>query len=303
MTETTQSANDTASANGPTDHRLSAEELKFWDEKGYVGPYTALTVDEMDEIRETVFAAYKRQSSVYGFITKRDRHLDCRAIFDAIAHRAIIDRCASILGDDVIIWRSTLFPKAPGGKEILWHQGRDFPGRRMLPAIDPPTNITCWMALTEANRENGCVQLLPGTHRQIIKFRDTEEGKGIFGRGVEIDVDDSNPAVMELKPGQFFLFTEATVHGSEANTSNTDRIGVATRITSASTKVYQNQTIDGQGFPLKNWHAVLVKGEDKHGYNKLGPPPEHDEYPVGALGQSIGRIRRKYYNKFYGVEV
>ena len=43
----------------------------------------------------------------------------------------------------------------------------------MQGALDPPVNVTAWMALNDVDEENGCVKILPGTHRAAVEHRDT----------------------------------------------------------------------------------------------------------------------------------
>lgn len=282
-------------------YALSDEELEFWNENGYVGPYTAWTPEEMAEMRPIIYAAARLPSKTFGFWASRDRHLDCKTLYRACTHPAIIERCASILGPNLLLWRTTSFHKPPGGPRIDWHQGLNFPGFRMLPAIDPPVNITCWLAFTEATRANGCVQLIPGSHKGEYSLKEVPKDKGVFGRGFVLDgLDVSNPTYMEVKPGQFFLFTEHTVHGSDPNTSNTVRSGIAIRITSNQTRIYNGIKVDGQGMPLKNWHAIQVRGEDEYGHNKIGPPPDQDFYPFSRYQTLFAKLKIRWFRARYG---
>ena len=284
-------------------YKLSDEELRFWDENGYVGPYTAWSPEEMADMRELIYRSCRGPSKTFGFWAARDRHLDCKTLYEACTHPAIIERSASIRGPDLLLWRTTFFRKMPGGARIDWHQGLNFPGFRLLPAIEPAENITCWLALTDATKGNACVQLIPGSHKREYKVRAVEHSEGIFGRGYVMDgLNTSTRVYMELKAGQFFLFTEHTVHGSDPNDSDTERAGIAIRITSNSTKIYKDMKVDGQGMPLKNWHAIQVHGHDTYGHNKIGPPPDRDYYHFGRIKRLRGRLMRRWYRRVYGHE-
>lgn len=284
------------------DITLSPAERAHWEEQGFVGPFRAWSPTEAERLRRGILATDRRISRVYGFPASRDRHLDSRVVFEAGTHAAIVERVAALLGDDVLLWRSNLFHKPPGAEEILWHQGRDFPGMKTLePAIDPAVSVTAWVALSPAVRENGCMRVLPGSHRRWYEPVPSEDG-GIFGRGLRLEgLPDVEPAYLELEPGQFFLFNQSTVHGSDANTADFDRTGVAFRFTPTSTRIYAGREIDGSGMPLARWHAVLVHGSDTHGHNRLGPPPAGDDPPDGLLRQVTGRLRRRYYQLVHGL--
>lgn len=286
-----------ASSSSRSRFALTQDEVDAWEKNGFLGPYTACTAEEMDALRPILFRAMHNVSRVYGFKTLRDHHLDCRACFDLCRHPAIVERIASIYGPDLLLWRSNFFHKSPGGGPVDWHFGGWFPGHRNVPAIDPAENVTCWFALTRATRANGCMKVIPGSHKNTFAHKKVDEG-GLFDKVLD-GLDPSDAVYIELEPGQFFFFNEKLVHSSEANGSDTERSGIAIRITPTSTRVYPNQKVDGQGMHLKNWHAILVSGEDRYGHNRLGPPPTEDFYPAGALRKALGRIRYHWQSYWY----
>ncbi|MEM1305445.1 MAG: phytanoyl-CoA dioxygenase family protein, partial [Planctomycetota bacterium] len=73
---------------------------------------------------------------------------------------------------------------------------------------------------------------------------------------------------VEMKPGEFFLFNEKTLHHSEPNRSHKRRRGLATRVTIPIVE------IDPTRPPLHPGHkAILVRGEDEMGFSQLQDPP------------------------------
>ncbi len=70
-----------------------------------------------------------------------------------------------LYGPNLLLWRSSILLKAAGtveGGRIPWHQdGAYF-------KLIPEANISFWLALDEATEENGCMQVLPGTHTTIF---------------------------------------------------------------------------------------------------------------------------------------
>lgn len=280
---------------------LSPEQLAGFERNGFVGPFTALGPGEMAERYPIFLKALLHPSPVYGFRTVRDHHLGCRALFEICNHPAIVERVASILGPDLLLWRSTIFRKLPGAARVIWHQEHDFRGHRQTPALDPPRNITAWFAFTPANRKNGCVQIFPASHHALLRRRPVEKGKGVFGHDYVFEsLPDWAPVHMEVEPGQFFLFNERIVHGSDPNTSSSERSGISIRFTATSTRIHQGMRIDGQGLPLRHWHAVLLRGRDTYGHNKLGPPPERDFHPISGLREGFGALRRRWLRLRYG---
>ena len=90
----------------------------------------------------------------------------------AIAQRpALSQRLASLLGDDVVAWRTQVFAIEPGAKGTFWHSATTFVEDGDLPTLTPPddmppalANINCWIALEDVDDVNSCLRLVPGTH-------------------------------------------------------------------------------------------------------------------------------------------
>jgi non-heme Fe2+,alpha-ketoglutarate-dependent halogenase len=274
---------------------LSPEQLARFERDGYAGPFTALPPAEMAERLRLVTRLLREPSPIYGIPTARDHHLGCRSLYEACAHPELVRRVASLLGPDVLLWRSTIFRKLPGAARVIWHQEHDFRGHRGTPALDPPRNITAWLAFTDTHRENGCVQVFPGSQHALLVRRPVARGTGIFGHDYVFEnLPAGEPHPMELAPGQFVLFNERVVHGSEPNASASDRSGISIRFAATSTRIHHGMRVDGQGLPLRNWHAILVHGRDAYGHNRLGPPPQRDPPAASAARAALGALRHRW---------
>ncbi len=90
-----------------------------------------------------------------------------------------------LLGPDIMIWSSHLYPKEPGdGLFISLHQDPENWGR------DSSKILTAWIALTEASEETGCMCMLCGSHKEgIAPYRDTWDPNNILTRGQTIDAE------------------------------------------------------------------------------------------------------------------
>ncbi len=266
-------------------YRLTDEQIEFFEQNGYLGPLKAVSVEEMEELvawmDETGFL--DEPSPLYGRPIPsekhvlRDWHLVYRQIYDICTHPAIVQAMCDLMGEDLVLWRSQFTLKYPGQGPVAWHQDLGFPGHKFQPALNPARNLSSWMSMNGATIQNGCVRVVPGTHtarleRQMGK---AEKGKGLFGRGyaVQYVVDTSTAVPIVLEPGEFFLFNEKTLHGSTDNMSDDRRLGLATRVTTPDVRIYEDQTIDGQSFPLDKHGCVLIHGEDRFGYNRMIDPP------------------------------
>jgi chlorinating enzyme len=88
--------------------------------------------------------------------------------------------------------------------------------------------------------------------------------------------DEERAVHMEVKPGQFFLFTSRCMHGSNPNsTKDSVRFGWATRFVPTHVKVYDGQDSFhhfGEELPLARYSTVLVAGEDRYKHNRVRMP-------------------------------
>jgi ectoine hydroxylase-related dioxygenase (phytanoyl-CoA dioxygenase family) len=71
-----------------------------------------------------------------------------------------LDLSHDLLGADVRLYWDQLVYKKPGNPEDFpWHQDNGYT------FIQPQQYLTCWVALSDANEENGCPWVIPGAHR------------------------------------------------------------------------------------------------------------------------------------------
>ena len=86
-----------------------------------------------------------------------------RAFLDLARDPEIVDMVAQLIGADIILWGCHVFWKPGGdGYETPWHQdGHYWP-------IRPLATCTVWLALDRSDRDNGCLQVIPGSHREQL---------------------------------------------------------------------------------------------------------------------------------------
>lgn len=286
---------------------LSDAEQDFFYRNGYAGPFTLYDPEEMTPIWDGVRMDLLDSSAACFPDSKLnyDRHLDLAALNQIISHPRIVDRVSSILGPDVLSWRTEWFPKYPGDEGTDWHQAEsfvEFEGTEKLVPTAPeegkPWELTAWISMAEATRENGCMKVMPGSHRtwyfdekRNIAFepenfnKKLSEGQksGFYGYDydkLKLDPnwkpDESRAVHLEMKPGQFFIFTSRCMHGSNPNTSKSSvRFGWATRFVPTHVKVYADQDSFhhfGEVLPLDRYSTVLVAGEDRYRHNRVRMP-------------------------------
>jgi polysaccharide pyruvyl transferase WcaK-like protein len=245
---------------------LSAEEIETFRTQGYLGPFTAFDPEAMERARQVILDRVLTTPTRYCPFGLRVRHLDSRTVYDLCSSPAILARMASLYGPDLVLWNSNLFNKPPASpdqqEEYPWHQ--DHYNWNMEPVL----NISAWLAIGPATEQNGCVQVIPGSHRQIVPpVMDTNPHLSLRFGGVASDpryVDESRKVSLPLQSGQFFLFNERLLHHSNPNRTDRNRLGLAIRVTVPIVKV-------SEPFP-----CMLLSGQDRMGFNRYVDPPREE---------------------------
>ena len=245
-----------------SNNRLTRAEVDFFVANGYLGPYAAMTPAEMADVRRAIERDVLGTDGPNPRSRGQSRHMDQPVVYDLATHPAIIDRIAGLLGPNLVVWATNFWNKAPGGAEIPWHQDINF-----WP-LEPPLNTSAWIAIDAATVENSCVQIIPGSHRESLPHTRSPEGVA-FGKMADPGSFDAAGAVdMELQPGEFFIFSERTLHRSSKNTSDKRRLGMSIRVTLPIVHVFQDSA------PLHAGHtAILARGEDLMGFNRYAGRP------------------------------
>lgn len=281
-------------------------ERRQFEERGFLGPFKMWEPEEMTafwkEQRAALLNPAKSSRKVFDNPVNYDRHLDIGGLGRLISEPAIVRRMQALIGPDVLCWRTEFFPKNPGAAGTGWHQVETYAigeaEKGMLEATDRspgvPMELTAWVAMTESTRENGCLKMIPGSHREWrydetrrITWDDKRKDNTFFGYDYgelrldkDWDPEDERYATLEMKPGEVVLFTARTIHGSHPNTGNRQRMGFAVRVVPTHVRVYGGMSeFDefGHHFDLARHGCVLVAGEDEYGFNTVRSQNEWGE--------------------------
>ena len=143
-----------------------------------------------------------------------------RPVFwEAATCEPVLDCVAGLIGENLKFHHSKLNMKTSmGGSEVGWHQ--DF-------AFFPHTNfdlVGCGIPLDPSTAENGCLIVIPGSHKwPILDHRDKEKE---FAGSITEDIDPEElerAHKIELEPGDISIHHASIVHGSTQNNSPTSR--------------------------------------------------------------------------------
>lgn len=230
-------------------------------ETGYVAGLPALSPGEVARYRAALMSLYDTLPE-----SLQKHFINLHGVLDWAAalgrHPAILDVVETLIGPDIFLWKSRGFAKFPGPGHVAWHQ--DLPHWNLV----PNEAVTAWLALTDVNEANGCVCVLPGSHRGGSRASEAAADKNsLLSAGLQFDVSDAEAKAaqpMLLKAGQFSIHHGMIVHGSGANGTAAPRLGIAFVYIPAHAK--QRSGADR--------HVVLVRGMDRTGgFFPIEPPP------------------------------
>jgi non-haem Fe2+, alpha-ketoglutarate-dependent halogenase len=273
-------------------------EKKLFEEQGFIGPFKLWEPEEMTawwkEQRRALLNPANSERAPFANPLNYDRHLDIPGLSKIISEPAIVRRFQALIGANILCWRTEFFPKNPGDSGTGWHQVETYAVGEATKGMLEPTNrsgeipmeLTAWVAFTEATKENGCMKLLPGSHRTwhydelgVMNWDDKRAESTFFGYNYdelkinkEWNPEDEQVAHVEMKPGEFIIFTARCVHGSNPNRSRKQRMGFAIRVVPTHVKVYSGMTEFnefGHHFDLARHGCVLVAGENEYSHNRV----------------------------------
>jgi len=132
-----------------------------------------------------------------------------------LAHPAVVDALTGLIGPNVKAMQSMLFIKSEGKPGQAWHQDELF-----IPTRDRSLTAA-WIALDDATVENGCLWVLPGSHRRGVLYPDRDHHDPRFDCEVEahnFPYRDEDAVAVEVSAGSVVVFNGYLLHMSLPNT-------------------------------------------------------------------------------------
>ena len=239
---------------------LNSSQIKSYNDEGYVAPINVLSTDEAKEVRDEIEYLEKKWPNELEGLGRNYVHL-ISPVFDRICHNSkILDAIESIIGKNILICGTTLFIKNPNEKGFVsFHQDAKYIG------LEPYNWVTAWIAVTDSNENNGCMRMMPGSHKKDLKHHTQKfDDNNLLTRGQtieDISISESEPVI--LKAGQMSLHHPKIIHGSGLNKSKDRRIGFVIQS-------YIGTNVDQV---LGKMYVQLARGEDRFNYHESVPRP------------------------------
>ncbi len=261
---------------------ITAEHADFFREHGYLVVENALSPVEVDALRqETVRICRGQLGHVRGLppILPEDTdddviqrtlcvhfpHKISEVMYDFLAQRTIVDVLTRVIGPNVKSMQSMLFIKASGKPGQAWHQDEGF-----IPTRDCSLNAA-WMALDDATVENGCLWVIPGSHKRRIIWPHHQHDDDRFDCVVEsfqFPYTDADAVPVEVKAGGIVFFNGYLLHRSLPNRAQSGfRRSLVNHYCSAETFLpWQLPEQPAPVATLDHRDIVMIAGEDPYAY-------------------------------------
>ena len=240
---------------------LSEQQIKFYDEKGYIAPIDVLSRQEANEIRQEIETIEKKWPNALEGIGRNYVHLISPVFNKVCLNNKILDAVESIIGKNILICGTTLFIKNSNEKGFVsFHQDAKYIG------LEPHNWVTAWIAVTDSNEENGCMRVWSGSHKENLKNHEQKfDENNLLTRGQTIEnvpLEETDSVVLEA--GQMSLHHPTVVHGSGLNKSNDRRIGFVIQS-------YIGSDVDQV---LGKIYVQKARGKDTHKFHEYSNIPQ-----------------------------
>lgn len=254
-------------------YELSQEQIDFFRKKGYLAGIKMLEEWQIEELRkqlqEIADPDHSGHELYYEFHSNESDNPDT-ILFHALGAWRITDgfhdvlwnprflvAASQLLGNvPVRFWHDQLFCKPPKqGGVVAWHQDYSYWTR-----TKPVAHLTCWCALDDSTKENGCVQYVPGSHNWGLLKKPALAGNlmSIVDYLTPEQKEQFNPIPVEVKAGEAIFHHSLTLHGSSENKSDKPRRAFVIN-------VFADGVTSDSNEPLLAGVPVVTKGEKMQG--------------------------------------
>jgi len=273
---------------------LTNEQLQEFDEKGYIKGDVILSEAEVDRLREELDLVMSGKSVKkpvlnrnlvdgemdYGMsISKKETVVQIvniwmasDAFYQHACNQKICEEVAQLAKTDTLrIWHDQIQYKPPvTGGPTGWHQ--DHPA---WPIIQPADLVSAWVALDDATIENGCMWMVPGSHKwgDQQQYLASDSNFMVYHKQPNLlPVGADTTAVpFEIKKGQVGYHHCLTWHGSPNNRSQRKRRAIAVHYMPGHTRYEPTGSHPMEAHVKVNAGEILTGSEFPVVYKKDSP--------------------------------
>ena len=266
---------------------LTPEERSSWEENGYFVRHGVFTEEEnalLSRVADAIalgkipFPDHRifqnalvrdgkvEASGIYAMHSIHQMSCYSAEFLERSRDPRLTDPVVDLLGPDILGLNSLYIWKPPKiGLGFPWHQDRWY----TRPQFITETTVGTWTAIDPATVENGCLYVIPGSHKTGILEHIDLEGSQQQEFKLAVGAKDEDGVAVEIPPGSVIFFDNRILHKStDNNTEGFRRSNIAHYISAKAERV-----------PHKNYLRPLMWVRGKI-YPTLSEGVYHDPLPV-----------------------
>ncbi len=273
---------------------LSEEQVQFYLEQGYLVVPNLVTPEEIEELREDAIAIARGkypcpsiqpapedlsdEEVLQNILCIHQPHYISPVMEKYVRHPKICGVLSQIVGAHLPYWdgsvkcmQSMLFVKPPGFQGQAWHQDEIY-----IPTRD--RSLTgAWIAMDDATIENGCLWVIPGSHRMgyLYPQRPHNNPEEFDFAQESYGFDDSGEIPVEVQTGSVVFFNGYLLHRSKKNRSQIYRRALVNHYCNAWS-LLPWQVREGETPANADRRCIIpVAGIDPYAWKGYDNPPQN----------------------------
>ena len=175
---------------------------------------------------------------------------DLDPVFDRISRQPRLAELARALGmaQPLLLQSMYLFKQPHIGGEVAWHQDATYLHTR------PSTVTGLWIALDDADRNNGCLMALAGGHRGSLRQRFHRAGEGLVTDVLDATPwPETRPVALEAPRGTLVVLHGLLPHASAPNRSGRPRHAYALHLIDGCAEYAADNWLQRPDLPLRGF--------------------------------------------------
>jgi len=264
---------------------IGVDAKEFYAEQGYLVVGNALPPEQLQRLLDETIALVRGKLGSFGGLPETSEsesddevlrkilcvhqaHKFSPFLMSMLSQQSIVDVLTRVIGPNVKCMQSMLFIKAAGKPGQAWHQDEDY-----IPTRDRSL-AGAWIAMDDAHVENGCLWVIPGSHKPGVLWPQYAHADKRFDCAFEsydFPYKDEDAVPVEVTKGSIVFFNGYLLHRSLPNKAKSGyRRCLVNHYMSAESPLpwyTQKSMPEGEKVATADYRdIVMIAGKDPYAY-------------------------------------
>ena len=228
---------------------MTDSRAKQFERDGYIVVKGLYSVQEIEEWKERILTIMKKrgeEDTPSGVSVWMVEDLD-PYFKEKMSDPGVVDVLRELIGPDIeFLSVKPVFKNNTTVFDSPWHQDWAY--------WEGSHKLSVWIALDKATRTNGCLKIIPGSHKIFLETKSVNDETGFNRRTHEASLEGLPVEVLEVDPGDSVFFHDLIAHASFPNTDGSDRWSFISTYRDGS--VQDDSTV---------WKTSIIVGKEDRG--------------------------------------